>query len=124
MFLRIFLIFTLASASAFAGETGERVALEKVRYEQTYSRAKDDAARAQTRAGLKRVTRIVPHFRPSKAAVEADTYSALEINYPNAWARYKTLEDFSYFGFKKYDVEQGRLSLEEFLKEYEAFLNK
>lgn len=43
----------------------------------------------------------------------------MRLRYPEAWKMYSRGEigEFSYFGFKLYDVESGKLPLEKFLRE-------
>lgn len=43
----------------------------------------------------------------------------MRLRYPEAWKIYSRGEigEFSYFGFKLYDVESGKLPLEKFLRE-------
>ena len=49
----------------------------------------------------------------------------MRLDNPDAWQMYKDgIDEFSYFGFKLYDVEQGRLSMQEFLKELQKYLKK
>ena len=127
----ICLFFALISTYHFANAS-ERVELEKSRYEQKYSRVKMaaervDMGKVRGRGGMQKASRIVPlipPFRASSVAVESDMYADFAIKYPNALARYKSLEEFSYFGFLKHDVETGRLDFETFLKEYENFLTQ
>ena len=43
-------------------------------------------------------------------------------SYPNAWFRMSKIEPFSHFGFKLQDVRDGNLDFEEFLSEYENYI--
>ena len=50
----------------------------------------------------------------------------IRLDYPDAWRLYKKgqIQDFSYFGFKLYDLECGLITEEEFLRELQDYLNK
>lgn len=122
------LIYSILTVCFLAGgityAEGDRVKIERERFERETERLQIQMSRANIR-GIIRPTKITPidmNFRPSKQAQEADKLAYLEITYPLAFSRYKKLEDFSYFGFKKYDVETGRLSFEDFLKELNEYL--
>ena len=43
-------------------------------------------------------------------------------SYPNAWFGISKIEPFSHFGFKLQDVRDGNLDFEEFLSEYEIYI--
>lgn len=46
----------------------------------------------------------------------------LKYSYPNAIRAVEKIEPFSYFGFKLEDVNNGRISYEDFLKELEKYI--
>ena len=48
----------------------------------------------------------------------------IRLDYPDAWRLYSRgeIQDFSYFGFKLYDLECGLISEEDFLKELQDYL--
>lgn len=62
---------------------------------------------------------LAQNLRPRLDALEIRT------KFPDAWQMYSQgeIEEFSYFGFKLYDVERGRTSLEDFLKELQTYIN-
>lgn len=64
-------------------------------------------------------TELTPQMQARKETLE------MRLDNPKAWQMYKDgIDEFSYFGFKLYDVEQGRLLMQEFLKELQLFLTK
>ena len=66
------------------------------------------------------MTNLTPKMQARKEALE------IRMAYPDAWQTYAAgeVEEFSYFGFKLYDVECGRITLKEFLKELQEYINK
>lgn len=67
-----------------------------------------------------------PRFELSFDAREAMDLLQIRLDYPDAWRLYKKgqIQDFSYFGFKLYDLECGLITEEEFLRELQDYLNK
>ena len=67
-----------------------------------------------------------PRFELSFDAREAMDALQIRLDYPDAWRLYKKgqIQDFSYFGFKLYDLECGLITEEEFLRELQDYLNK
>lgn len=66
-----------------------------------------------------------PRFELSDAMKIRKDNLQMRLDNPKAWQMYKEgIDEFSYFGFKLYDVEQGRLSMAEFLTELQLFLTK
>lgn len=64
-------------------------------------------------------TELTPQMQARKETLE------MRLDNPKAWQMYKDgIDEFSYFGFKLYDVEQGRLSMQEFLKELQKYLER
>lgn len=64
-------------------------------------------------------TELTPQMQARKDNLQ------MRLDNPKAWQMYKDgIDEFSYFGFKLYDVEQGRLSMAEFLTELQLFLTK
>ena len=65
-----------------------------------------------------------PRFELSFDAREAMDALQIRLDYPDAWKLYKKgqIQDFSYFGFKLYDLECGLISEEDFLKELQDYL--
>ena len=66
------------------------------------------------------MTNLTPKMQARKEALE------IRMAYPDAWQMYaaEEVEEFSYFGFKLYDVQCGRLELKDFLKELQEYINK
>lgn len=116
--------YILAICSLSAHAEGDRVNLERERFDAENYRAQLLFARTNVRGMGISGGKGVDLFEPSAFAAEADKWSLLEIEYPLAFSEYKKIEEFSYFGFKKYDVESGKLSLEDFLKELNEYLSK
>ena len=58
-------------------------------------------------------TELTPQMQARKDNLQ------MRLRYPEAWKIYSRGEigEFSYFGFKLYDVESGKLPLEKFLRE-------
>jgi len=68
---------------------------------------------------------INPRFELSDAMKRRKDNLEMRLAYPKAWQMYKEgIDEFSYFGFKLYDVEQGRLSMQEFLTELQKYLER
>lgn len=67
-----------------------------------------------------------PRFELSFDARKAIDALQIRLDYPDAWRLYKKgqIQDFSYFGFKLYDLECGLITEEEFLRELQDYLNK
>ena len=67
-----------------------------------------------------------PRFELSFDARESMDLLQIRLDYPEAWRLYKSgeIQDFSYFGFKLYDLECGLITEEEFLRELQDYLNK
>ena len=67
-----------------------------------------------------------PRFELSFDARKAMDELQIRLNYPDAWRLYSRgeIQDFSYFGFKLYDLECGLITEEEFLRELQDYLNK
>lgn len=64
-------------------------------------------------------TELTPQMQARKDNLQ------MRLDNPKAWQMYKDgIDEFSYFGFKLYDVEQGRLSMQEFLKELQKYLER
>lgn len=65
-----------------------------------------------------RETNLIPQMRARKEALR------LRLDYPNAWKLYSSgsIDDFSYFGFRKAEMESGRITLKAFLRELENHL--
>lgn len=65
-------------------------------------------------------TELTPQMQARKETLE------MRLDNPKAWQMYSQgeIEEFSYFGFKLYDVERGRTSLEDFLKELQKYLER
>ena len=63
---------------------------------------------------------LTPKMQARKDALET------RLAYPDAWQMYAAgeVEEFSYFGFKLYDVERGRITLKDFLKELQEYIVK
>lgn len=63
---------------------------------------------------------LTPKMQARKDALE------MRLAYPDAWQMYAAgeIEEFSYFGFKLYDVERERITIKEFLKELQEYINK
>lgn len=116
-------ILAICSLSTLHAE-GDRAKLERERFDVENYRAQLSFARTNIRGMDISGGKGIDLFEPSAFAAEADKWSFLETEYPLAFSEYKKLEEFSYFGFKKYDVETGRLSIEDFLKELNEYLSK
>ena len=66
-----------------------------------------------------------PRFELSDAMKMRKDNLTMRLENPDAWKMYKDgIDEFSYFGFKLYDVEQGRFSMQEFLKELQKYLER
>lgn len=66
-----------------------------------------------------------PRFELSDAMKSRKDNLTMRLENPDAWKMYKDgIDEFSYFGFKLYDVEQGRLSMQEFLTELQKYLER
>lgn len=67
-----------------------------------------------------------PRFELSFDARRAIDELQIRLDYPDAWRLYSRgeIQDFSYFGFKLYDLECGLITEEEFLRELQDYLNK
>ena len=65
-----------------------------------------------------------PRFELSFDARKAMDELQSRIDYPDAWRLYSRgeIQDFSYFGFKLYDLECGLITEEEFLRELQDYL--
>ena len=64
-------------------------------------------------------TELTPQMQARKDNLQ------MRLDNPKAWQMYKDgIDEFSYFGFKLYDVEQGRLSMQEFLTELQKYLER
>lgn len=66
-----------------------------------------------------------PRFELSFDARKAMDLLQIRLDYPDAWRLYSRgeIQDFSYFGFKLYDLECGLITEEEFLRELQDYLN-
>ena len=62
---------------------------------------------------------VNPRFELSRNMCFRKDALEMRLRYPDAWKMYSRREigEFSYFGFKLYLVESGKLPLEKFLKE-------
>lgn len=64
-------------------------------------------------------TELTPQMQARKDNLQ------MRLDNPDAWKMHKEgIDEFSYFGFKLYDVEQGRLSMAEFLTELQKYLER
>lgn len=65
-----------------------------------------------------------PDFELNKAMKSRKANFQIRVNYPDAYKMYASgaIEDFSYFGFRLYDFETGKISFEEFLSELQNYI--
>lgn len=66
-----------------------------------------------------------PRFELSyKMKIRKDTLQ-IRLDYPDAWQKFRNgeIDEFSYFGFKLWDYENGKIKLKDFLSELQKYLN-
>jgi hypothetical protein len=81
-------------------------------------------ARYDSNPMLSRQTKSRDALSPQKSVAEQiDDMTRLKVLYADAFKQMRRVDEFSYFGFKLEDVKAGRILLEEFLKEFQDYIN-